>query len=641
LGTEEKGYGTPVTAADTDLDRSRDDQDAPVARTDGEPVVVSGARRADVVVAVLATFAAVAPFVAVIAIRAGHHYLLTQDLAVIDLRTRDVLSAHPPLTGPWSRAGFAHPGPLFYWVLGVLSGITAQASWSILVGGAAVRIAGIVTTARLAWTRGGVALCLLVVGAITAAQVALEPGSLVVPWNIFAALAFLPVFLLLAWSIVLGEVRRLPWLVVVGTFLVQTHIGYGLLLLAPSVWVAIRVVRDRRATPQRTFRRAVGWSIVWLVLLWLPVLIDQLFVTGNVGAIADYVLHTSEPKAGFARSIGWFAERFRLLPTWVGGPRRIDAVSGFASGSSPFWLFVPAALLAVAVVAVRRRGDRAQRTFVGLVALMTASAIVSMAQITGDQFAYLFEWRTVIGLLIVAATVWALVPWLRTRRARRAAGVALLAVIVFTSTVLVLRVADLPTELRPDDGYVGRVSVHLADRAPKTGHFLVRGIGPQGLGFTATLVNELDRRGVPVRVDRHLDYQYGPQRVMSAADARSIWLITERGWIGSRLRAIPGARIVYASTGLGPAQERELQRAQLRLLHQLLAVGQGNLANSLDSQLFALLVAKVPGVDQDLARRVATLDARSARHSVCRCVVVAFDNPGARVRRDIDRLSTS
>jgi len=54
-----------------------------------------------------------------------------------------------------------------------------------------------------------------------------------------------------------------------------------------------------------------------------------------------------------------------------------------------------------------------------------------------------------------------------------------------------------------------------------------------------------------------------------------------------------------------------------------------------------LLVAKIRGVDQNLARRVATLDARSSQHTVCRCVVVAFDHPDARTRRAIAKLSNS
>jgi len=628
-----------VVAADTDLAPS-----TPPAAPDGvddDLAVLPDPSRTPAIVAVVATLAAIAPLLAVVAIRAGHHYVLAQDLAVIDLRARDLFTTSPPLIGPWSRAGFAHPGPLYYWVLGALAGITANASWSILVGGAVVRIAGIVATARLAWVRGGLALCLLVVAAITAAQVALGGSSLVVPWNIFAAIAFFPVFLLLAWSVILGEIHRLPWLAVVGTFLVQTHIGYGLLLAPLSVWVVIHVVRHRHEWPARALVRAIAWSVGWLTLLWLPVLIDQLFGTGNIGAISDYVLNTGESKAGVSRSFGWLADTFRFLPSWAGGPLRTDAVSGFASASSPAWLLIPAGLLAVATIAVRKRGSRAQRTFVALVALMAASALVAMSQITGDQFSYLFEWRTVTALLIIVAAGWALTPWLTTAPARRLATAGVLAIVLATSAFLTVRVIDLPKELRPDDFYVARVSSRLADRAPHSGDFLVRGIGAQDLGFVPALVNELDRRGVPVRVDRHLDYEYGPQRVMGAADARTIWIVVEKGWLGSRLRQLPGGKVVYSSTGLPPAQERELQQGQLRLLRQLKAAKKGVVANSLDNPLIALLVAKIRGVDQNLARRVATLDARSAQHTVCRCVVVAFDHPDTQTRRAIAKLSDS
>ncbi|MFP5487294.1 MAG: hypothetical protein ACLGHQ_03180 [Acidimicrobiia bacterium] len=38
------------------------------------------------------------------------------DIALIELRIRDVLSAHPPLTGAYSRYGWDHPGPAFFWL---------------------------------------------------------------------------------------------------------------------------------------------------------------------------------------------------------------------------------------------------------------------------------------------------------------------------------------------------------------------------------------------------------------------------------------------------------------------------------------------------------------------------------------------
>ena len=628
-----------VTAADTDLREPPSSVGCDDRADDARPVAdAERPSRAAATIAVVATLAAITPFLLIIAIRFGHGYHLTQDLAVIDLRVRDLFTTNPPLTGPWSRAGFAHPGPLYYWILGVLAGVTANASWSILVGGAVVRIVGIVATARLAWVRGGLALCLLLVGATMGAQVALSPGALVSPWNIFAALAFFPVFLLLAWSIVLGEIRRLPWLAVVGTFLVQTHIGYGLLLLAPSVWVVVHLLRDR-ARPDPQLRRSITWSVVWLVVLWLPVLIDQLFVTGNLGAMTSYVFLGGDSKAGVLRSIEWFAEQFKIVPVWAGGPVRVDSVSGFATGASPIWLVTPVALLVLATWATRRRGSRDRRTFLTLVYLATASALLAMAAVTGDQFDYLIQWRSFTALLIIVAAAWSLVPWLTTARARRIATAAVTAVVLATSAFLTMRVVDLPTELRTDDFRIAAIAERLADRAPRSDRFLVRGVGEQRLGITQTLVDALDRRGATAKVDPHLDYEYGPQRILKAGDATTIWLITEKGWLGSRLRTLPGGRVVYSSTGLPPAQERELQRGQLTLLRQLKAAKKGGIANALDNPLIALLVAKISRVDQDLARRVATLDARSAQHTLCRCVVVAFDHPDARTRAALAKFS--
>jgi len=207
--------------------------------------------------------------------------------------------------------------------------------------------------------------------------------------------------------------------------------------------------------------------------------------------------------------------------------------------------------------------------------------------------------------------------------------------------LLTARVADLPTELRPDDHYVGDVATRLANRAPGTGQLLVRGLGPADLGIAATLVNELDRSDTPASVDQHLDYEYGPQRTLAARDADTIWLVSERGWISNRLRRLPGARVMFAATGLPAAQEQELERAQVQLYAQLRHAKHLRLANLLDNTLIALVVADVRGVDDALARRVASLNDRSKQHAICRCVVVAFDHPDVRTRRAIAKLSAS
>ena len=620
-----------VTVADTKVRARRDDP--------GVAIFERGTSRSAVMLAVVATVATVTPFLALVAVRAGRPYLPVQDLAVINLRARDLFSLHPPLTGPWSRAGFAHPGPFFYWLLGLGSGATGHATWSLLVTAALVRAGAVVATARLAWLRGGLPLCLLMLGATTGALVALDPGALVSPWNVFAALAWFPVFLLLAWSVALGEVRQLPWLVVVGTFLVQTHLGYGLLLLPPSVWVGVTVLRATPACDRRSaLTRPLVWSALWLGVLWLPVLVDQLFVTGNVRQLAHYVVTTQEPHAGLQRGLGWFAEQFQFLPPFLGGSLRLEPLSGFAATASLWWLLIPAVLFAVAVIACRRRGDVATRSFVTLVGISVGSALLAMAMVTGDQLPYLFEWRTFTALLIIVACLWSLRSWLRTRAVRVGAIAVLLAMVLVGASVLTRRVLDVPETIRARDDYVGRVVTRLVGEAPDHQGLLVRGVGSQNLGITSTLVDEMERRGRPVRVDTDLDFEYGPQRTLPARDAATIWIVAEEGWVGSRLRAIPGGRVLHSSTGLDALDERQLERDQRTLYRQLVRAHRADLVGTMDSELFALLTSDLRGVDDRVALRAVDLAVRSRARTVCRCIVVAFHEPDSATRQALDQL---
>jgi hypothetical protein len=616
----------PGATAPRAPDRVAHDADAPGART-------------RVVIAVLATLAVATPFLVLIATRAGRPYLPVQDLAVINLRARDLFSLHPPLTGPWSRAGFAHPGPLFYWLLGLGSGITGHATWSLLVTAALVRIAAIVASARLAWVRGGLSLCLLVLGATTGALIALDPGALLSPWNVFAALAWYPVFLLLAWSVALGEVRRLPWLVVVGTFLVQTHLGYALLLLPTSVWIVVVVLRNLPASERRaTLTRPLAWSAIWLVVFWLPVAVDQLFVTSNVRELVYYAVTTHEPHAGLGQSAGWLAEQFQFLPAFLGGPLRRVPVSGFAASSALVWLLVPIALFAVAVVASRRRGDLATKRFVTLTGIATASALLAMAMVTGDQLPYLIEWRTFTALLIAVACFWSLRWWVREPVARRSALAVLVLVVLVGSVTLTRSVLDVPQAIRAGDDYVGRVATRLVDETPDNHGLLVRAVGRQNLGIMPTFVDEMERRGRPVHVDAGLDFEYGPQRTMKARAASTIWVVAEDGWVGSRLRAIPGGKVVFSDTGLDARDERTLAAAQRRLYDELRRAHHREYIGLLDAPWLAFAIRHHKGVDLDLAARVASLNQRSNARSICRCVVVAFHRPDAKTRRTLEKL---
>src|SRR5690348_3164528 len=84
--------------------------DPPVFDDDTRADDGSGARR-DRRIALVAILLALVPVVCVLVFRAGREYLPLGDEAVIDLRVRDVFTAHTPLVGVYSR-GFNHPGPI-------------------------------------------------------------------------------------------------------------------------------------------------------------------------------------------------------------------------------------------------------------------------------------------------------------------------------------------------------------------------------------------------------------------------------------------------------------------------------------------------------------------------------------------------
>ena len=91
----------------------------------------------------------------------------------------------------------------------------------------------------IARRRGGLPLVVLVGGAVLTLTWALGPSLLADPWNPWAAVLPFFTFVLLAWDLADGELRALPWLVGVGTYLVQTHVGYTPLVLGLGLAAAL------------------------------------------------------------------------------------------------------------------------------------------------------------------------------------------------------------------------------------------------------------------------------------------------------------------------------------------------------------------------------------------------------------------
>lgn len=584
------------------------------------------------VVAVALTGVVLGPLLLVVVTRWGSDWLPLQDFAVIDLRVREVWSPDIPLTGAWSRVGWSHPGPLFYWLLAVPSRLFSFAPWSLFLGGAVLQIGAVVGCARLAWLRGGLPVTALVLAVVSLTFVAVGPRALVEPWNPNVALPYFVLLVLLVWSAAAGDAGALPCAAAVGTFLVQCHIGYLLLVACCALWLAWNLVSGARLPGGRSRSdvvvRQAGWAAAVAVVLWLPTVVDQLFGLGNLGRIVTYFTTTEEEVAGLATGAGLFAASFRVPPPWSGGPDGIDSFTGQAVPASLWWLLVPVFVLVASGVLAVRSGLRQRRQLVVLVVLLSAFAVAGMAQVRGERFAYLFPWRTSVALLTFANAGCLLWSTRLPRWIRRGFGAALGTVVLAASLSAGREVLRFPQE-EPFEPVARALVARLEPVAATGGPVLLGSAGTAILGLNSTLVNELDRRGAPVRVSRALVHQFGDHRVADRDEVGSVWVVAEDGWIVSRLSDEGDGRLLARVRSLPDAAEQELVELQVRLGLELEAEGKAHLAPLLDNPLLPFVLPADAGLDPVLVDRTAALNQEARDAAPCRCAVFTFppDSP--------------
>jgi putative copper export protein len=92
------------------------------------------------------------------------------------------------------------------------------------------------------------------------------------------AFPFFVLYVLAVWALADGA-RWAPVVVTaVGTFLVQTHVGYLPLVAVGAAAAVAMLVLDarRRGESLRPWRRPLGWSLAVGALLWLAPVFEQL-----------------------------------------------------------------------------------------------------------------------------------------------------------------------------------------------------------------------------------------------------------------------------------------------------------------------------------------------------------------------------
>jgi hypothetical protein len=343
--------------------------------------------------------------------------ILFGDRAVIALTAADVWRT-PILLGPYSRYYWHHPGPAYFYVLGVGSSVFGGTTLGLSLAATVINAAAAVGLLVLAYRRGGRALVCWTAVLLPCYLLAVGPVAFDV-WNPSITLLPFALVLMLAWSIACRDWWTAPWLVLAGTFAVQTHVA-----LVPGVmtacgigavvggWRQRRGEGDERARDACRVRRALLVSAVVGFVLWLPPVIQQVTGSdGNLTALARFFLRSGSQHS-LSDAVTQTALQLTLFARAVFEPvtLRQDGRQGLVLVA-----VAGAVGLAVAAWASIRTKNVDGLALLFLVAVEALAGVYSVTRIDGPIQFYLVQWISAVGLVAGVAVGFALIAWARRR----------------------------------------------------------------------------------------------------------------------------------------------------------------------------------------------------------------------------------
>jgi hypothetical protein len=474
---------------------------------------------------------------AVLAVRAaiGVDHLPGGDLALIELRTRDVFTEQSPTLGSYGRYGFNHPGPLWFYALSLPYRLTGQLQHGVLLAGGLSIMAILWVAARrnvLPWVAAMLAVLMWGAG----------PLLLSDPWEPHGLLLPSAALLLLTIDTAMGRAWSLPLVIGVASLLgaaQATLLPYAFAMGVVAVWSA------------RKHRAALIVAAAVALVLWAPTIWQQW--TGdptNITQMRD--ARDLEGEAlGLADAWDTVAIYTGHAPPWAGfDAPRARYSSTVDLDAAPL---LPLGVVLLAIAAAWRR-LRSPAVIVAVVA--TLVAIVAMSQLLGPVFVWIPEWLRVIGWVGVLAAGWRLSE-------RAPAAVLVVLALVFTGLTTIAALGEDP----PRDDIaesVRRLVTQLPPlEEPVLASSTVRANQVFGGGFDGldSLVLELESGGTETVVDPRLADRFGPHRAeKKRADDREVILVLADG-----NDKPPG----FISVGVVDPLPAELRAERTRLLEEL------------------------------------------------------------------------
>lgn len=352
----------------------------------------------------------------------------TGDRALLEIYTLHA-SRGDLSVGPYSRWRWNHPGPAYFYALAPLHALTGHEfslRWTVLLLNLASVVAAVVLLGRYGGWPFGLGLMVALSIYFFRPNPAGGLGLLADVWNPHAPMLPFAVLLVLCARLASGVITVLPWLVLVASFVAQTHIGFVPCTAAVTATAGLLYVARCRVVPgvlgqqaetagtDPKGRPATLWihAAIWVfVLLWSLPLLEQL---------------RAGPGGNLAHLVSFFVADSNLeTPTMVTSFNALSyalwmAIGGRFPFSTDFdlfaavWSVLQLVLLAAGSVwaALTRRAFPATLCLIGLVA--ACAAFWSIKQVRGGIHEYLIFWISIVSVVNTAALLGLVMDWGRS-----------------------------------------------------------------------------------------------------------------------------------------------------------------------------------------------------------------------------------
>lgn len=538
------------------------------------------------------------------------------DMAMTELRVRDVGGRHSPLIGLPGRIGQfpdqgSHPGPASFYLLAPFYRLAGARAWGLELGSVVINSIAIGMIVWIGHRRAGLTGA-LVFGAVAAIAVrGYGLNVLTHPWNPYFPVLIWILVLLAAWSVLLGDHWMAPIVVVAGSIAAQTHVPYLLNAIAMcALVVGVMVWRWRSPESRPAVSRPLLVTLLAGAGMWVLPFLDQLVHDpGNIRMLVrHFVGDPPEPAVGFTEGIKVF---FRHLdvPAAVfdlfAHPDSFLVRSGLSDSSPIVGICVLALWVAAAVVARRHRHTPLD-ALNAVIAVALVVGAFSMIRIFGKIWYYLTLWAWGTTLLIAVSILWTGWSMLRHRPPTGYLAIAAVATIGVCTVMSVAATIELEV---PED----QISDGLRAVLPATESALSEGVGPavgddgrylvfwQDAVFSGSqgygLVNELERAGFDVGVHDAWRVPVTPHRVFAPGtyDAE-VHLVS--GEFIDQWREKPDHVEVTVVDVRSDDERRRFDELHARVIDRLTEIEREDLIDVVDQNLFGASVQ--PGLPDDV-----------------------------------------